>query len=142
MPVSILLAVLQAVLLTRRMEVMYEAGRIDNDREQAAQRRHANLDVKMHKTPSDASHRAGTTVSITELQAVRTAQGIGSPSQQAVAYPSVQFQCRKSDNSKQIDQMLGTGVISFPETETMLGTTRPRNLETLALLTTTNSAAI
>lgn len=105
------------------MEANYEAGGIDHDRELAAQRRHANLDAKMRKTTSDANfHRAvGTSVPIQELQAVRTAQGIGSPSQRAMAYCTVYYDCRRSDSTKQVDQRLGTGVISFLEGNTMLG---------------------
>ena len=100
----------------------YEAGFVDHDRELAAQRRHVNLDAKMRKTPIDAVHRPiGTMVPIQELQAVRTAQGIGYTSQQSIMFWTVYFECRRSDSPKNVDQMLGTGVISFPEGHTMLG---------------------
>ena len=103
------------------MEVIYESGGIDHDREAAAQRRHVNLDAKMRKTPGNGLQRAvGTTVPIEELQAVRTAQGIGSPSQQHTVYCSVYYECHLS-NAKHADQMLGLGVISVPELDTMLG---------------------
>ena len=108
------------------MEVLYEDGDVDHDRELAAQRRHANLEVKMHKTPSaGAQHAPGTMVPIQELQAVRSAQGIGSTSQQAVVNSTVCFACRKSDSMKQIDQTLGTGVISIDENSTMLSMSYP-----------------
>lgn len=106
------------------VEANYEAGTIDHDRELAAQRRQANLEAKMCKAPSDGGHFhcvIGTTAPIHELQAIRSAQGIGSPSQQAIAYCTVYYKCRRSDCTKQVDQMLGTGVISFPETNTLLG---------------------
>ncbi|KAI1785491.1 kinase-like domain-containing protein [Ganoderma leucocontextum] len=75
----------------------------------------------MRKTPIDSPHRAiGTTVPIQELQAVRTAQGISPTSQQPMVYCTVYYECRRSDSAKHVDQMLGTGVISFPEVNTML----------------------
>ena len=126
------------------MEVLYEAGRLDHDREQTAQRRHANLEVKMHKTPSDPVHRAvGTAVPITELQVMRAAQGIGSPSLQAAGDCLVCFDCRKSDNMRHIDPTLGTGVLLFPENQTMLGASYDRTLFKFSLLTLTmyNSTA-
>ena len=109
--------------LIQRLKVNYEKGTFDNDREVAAQRRHANLEAKMHRTPTNGGHRAvGTAVPIHELQAVRSSQGIGSPSQLAALLCAVYYACRRSDSAKQIDQVLGTGVIPFPETSTMLGT--------------------
>lgn len=124
------------------LKAIYEGGAVDHDRELAAQRRHANIDVKMHKTPSDGAHRAhGTMVPIHELQAVRVAQGIGSPSQLAKVSFLIHYECRKSDFPKQIDQMLGTGLLSFDENSTMLGTSCLRILYNVSLLTK-NSIAI
>lgn len=109
--------------VTNVVEANYEAGTIDYERELAAQRRHANLDAKMRKPLSEGSYRAvGTVVPIHELQAVRTAHGIGHASQHGpVTYCTVYYECRRSDSAKHVDQMLGTGVISFPEINTMLG---------------------
>ena len=61
--------------------------------------------------------------SIDEMQAIRAAQGIGSPAHKVqVNHCTVYYECRRSDSAKHIDQMLGTGVMSFPEVNTMLGT--------------------
>ena len=94
---------------------------MDQDRDRSAQRRHTNLAVKMNKpASSDVPGSVGTATSVPELQAIRAAQGIGS-SERAQSYYSVYFECRRSDSTKHIDQMLGTGVICFPDTQTMLG---------------------
>lgn len=100
--------------------VTYEAGLTDQDREWATQRRHLNPVTKMNKNSQRDS--VGTTTSVEELQAIRTAQGIGSPSQRSLAVLcTIYYECRRSDSAKHVDQMLGTGVISFPELYTMLG---------------------
>lgn len=115
------------------MKVLYETDTVDHDRELAAQRRHANLEAKMHKSPSaGVPHAPGAMVPIPELQAVRSAQGIGSTSQLA-AYIAIYYGCRRSDSSKQIDQMLGTGTISFPQDGTMLGMPCPKILLAFSL---------
>ena len=124
------------------MEGLYESGKIDHDREQTAQRRYANLEVKMHKTPSDPFHRAvGTAVPVAELQTMRTAQGIGSPSLQDEGECMVYVGCRRSDNIQLIDPTLGTSVLLFPERKTMLGASCDGILLKFAPLTTNNSTA-
>ncbi|KAI1791947.1 hypothetical protein LXA43DRAFT_1135462 [Ganoderma leucocontextum] len=71
-------------------------------------------------TSSDTHAPVGTATSVPELQAIRVAQGIGSSQRTQVAYCTVYYECRRSDSTKHVDQMLGTGVISFPENQTML----------------------
>ena len=80
---------------------------------------------------SDAPGRVGTATSVSELQAIRVAQGIGSSGAQATYY-TVYYECRRSDSTKHVDQMLGTGVISFPDTQTMLGELPLRSCSWLA----------
>ena len=84
--------------------------------------------MKLNKTPTNSDGRmpVGPTTPLPELQAVRMAQGIGSPSLRTqMAFCTVYYECRRSDSTKNIDQMLGTGVISFPENQTMLGKELP-----------------
>ena len=70
----------------------------------------------------------GTAVSIEELQTIRASQGIGNTAHRTqVNHCTVYYECRRSDAPKHVDQMLGTGVIFFPETNTMLGTSSSTN---------------
>ena len=100
----------------------YEAGELDQDRDRGAQRRHVNLVAKMTKSSNNDGHNVGIATSLQELQAIRTSQGIASPSYRLqAAFCTIYYECRQSDSTKHVDQMLGTGVISFPEGHTMLG---------------------
>lgn len=92
------------------------------EREQSAQRRHATLEMKLHRDRFDNPAHIGTMHPVDELQTIRAAQGFSSASQRTqVNHCTVYYECRRSDCPKHADQMLGTGVIFFPETNTMLG---------------------
>ena len=99
----------------------YERGTLDYERENSAQRRRANLEAKFSNRTDNPV--VGTANSLAELQAVQAIQGFGAAPQKAHG-AAVCFECRRSDAPKQIDQMLGTGVIFFPEVNTMLGVSR------------------
>ena len=99
----------------------YERGILDHERENSAQRRRANLEIKFSNRTDNPL--VGTANPVAELQAVQAAQGFGAASHKAHG-TGVYFECRRSDAPKQIDQMLGTGVIFFPEVNTMLGVSR------------------
>ena len=97
----------------------YETGTADHDRETSAQRRRANLEAKL--VNGAANPGVGTTVPLQELHAVRAAQGCGVPPQrEQVTYFTIYYECRRSDSSKHVDHMLGTGVLHVPEVNTML----------------------
>lgn len=100
-----------------------ERGGSDYDREQSAQRRRANLDAKFQRSRPDGTELIGIAVSLEEMQTIRATQGFASTNQRTqVPHCTVYYECRRSDSAKHIDQMLGTGVIFFPEVNTMLGT--------------------
>ena len=101
----------------------YEKRQPDHEREESAQRRRTNLDNKFHRDRADSAGPVGSAVSLEELQTIRAAQGITNSSQRTqVSHCTVYYECRRSDSAKHIDLMLGTGVIFFPEVNTMLGT--------------------
>ena len=99
----------------------YEKGISDYERENSAQRRRANLEMKFSNRTDNPV--IGTANPIAELQTIQAAQVFGAASQKAHG-TAVHFECRLSDAPKQINQMLGTGIIFFPEVNTMLGTSR------------------
>nr|VWP02501.1 Reducing polyketide synthase FUB1 (EC (Fusaric acid biosynthesis protein 1) [Ganoderma boninense] len=97
----------------------FEKGVPDHDRETAAERRRANLDGKLLNRSDNPD--VGTAVPLQELQAIRATQGFSAPTQRAqVPHCTIYYECRRSDAAKHVDQMLGTGVIFFPEVNTML----------------------
>ena len=99
----------------------YETGTTDHEREQCAERRRANLDAKLHRGRTE--DRTGSAGPLGELQTIGATQGFGPSSQRPqVNHCTIYYECRRSDSSKHTDQMLGTGVIFFPEVNTMLGT--------------------
>lgn len=105
----------------------YESGAPDYERETSAQRCRANLEMKLLLRTDNPG--AGTVVPLQELQTVRAAQGLSITSHRTqVNHYTVYYECRRSDSAKQIDQMLGTGVIFFPEVNTMLGSSHPTRL--------------
>ncbi|KAM5532479.1 hypothetical protein V8D89_013832 [Ganoderma adspersum] len=95
----------------------YERGILDHEQENSAQCRRANLEINFSNRTDNPV--VGTANSLTELQAVQAVQGFGAASKRAHC-TAVYFGCRRSDAPKQINQMLGTGVIFFPEVNTML----------------------
>lgn len=98
----------------------YENGELDHERESSAQRRRANLEAKLHTGRTDTPD-VGMAVPLQELQTIRAAQGLGaSPQRAQVPHCTIYYECRRSDSSKHVDHMLGTGVICFPEVNTML----------------------
>ncbi|KAI1788424.1 hypothetical protein LXA43DRAFT_1091785 [Ganoderma leucocontextum] len=104
----------------RRAEI-YETGAPDYEREQSAQRRLTNLEIKLHRDRTGNPGIVGTTVPLDELQTIRATQGVSTASHRTqVHHCTVYYECRRSDSAKHVDQMLGTGVIFFPEVNTML----------------------
>lgn len=102
----------------------YEKGATDYEREASAQRRRTNLEAKL--LPRTGHPDVGTAAPLHELQTIRAAQGLGPTSQRVpVTHCTVYYECRRSDSAKHVDQMLGTGVLIYPETGTMLCTYVP-----------------
>ena len=108
----------ESSLLTQTLD-NYEQRISDSDRETSAQRRRITLEAKLlHRSGNPG---VGSAVPLQELQTIQATQGFGAPSQRVqVPHCTIYYECRRSDCPRHIDQMLGTGVIFFPETSTML----------------------
>ncbi|KAM5541934.1 hypothetical protein V8D89_004244 [Ganoderma adspersum] len=104
---------------THNVEKNYEDGASDYERKTSAQCCRSNLEAKLLYRADNPD--VSTAIPLQELQTIWASQGFGTPSQRAqVAHCTIYYECRRSDSAKHIDQMLGTGVIFFPEVNTML----------------------